>query len=351
MSSTLQAGSTRTTGPVVKALRGGAAGAGPRVVWGLYVAGIAVLALLLVASTGDEYWLNILILTYLFAGLASGWNVIGGFGGQLSLGHGVYFAIGAYTVGIMYTRYEWSPWVSAVLAVPIACAVAALTSWPTFRLRGPFFAMATLALNQVALVLALYFKDLTGGPTGVTIPFIPSLRDVAFVERWKYGVLVLAFVALAVAVSLGVSRSRLGYALRAVREDDEAASAVGFNVFTTKMKGMLISAAVTSLGGSIYAVYIRYLDPGSVLSLSDVGVRFVLICLLGGVGTVLGPVLGALVFIPGVTQLQAQLAGQAPGLNLVAVGALLVLIPLVLRRGIVGTAAGLVRRGTARWGR
>lgn len=348
---TLDAPPRRTANPVVTALRGGASGAGPSLVWGLYLAGVAALTLLLVAVSGDDYWLNIIVLAYLFAGLASGWNVIGGFGGQLSLGHGVYFAIGAYTVGITYTRYGWSPWLTAVLAVPVACAVAALTSWPTFRLRGPFFAMATLALNQVALVLALYFKDLTGGPTGVTLSFIPSFKDVAFVERWKYGVLVLVFAAAATAIATGVSRSRLGYALRAVREDDEAAAAVGFNVFATKMKGMLVSAAVTSVGGSIYAVYIRYLDPGSVLSLSDVSVRFVLICLLGGIGTVLGPVLGALVFIPGVTVLQAKLSGQAPGLNLVAVGALLVLVPLVLRRGIVGTAARLLRSRIGRWGR
>lgn len=334
---------------VVKALRGGAAGASPRLVWGLYVLGLVALALLLLFVRTDEYWLNIIILAYLFAGLASAWNLIGGFGGQLSFGHGVYFAIGAYTVGITFSRWQWSPWLSALLALPIACLVAGLSSWPTFRLRGPFFAMATLALNQVALVLALYFKDITGGPTGVTLNFVPSFSDIAFVERWKYGVLVFGYVALAVAVATAMSRSRLGYALRAVREDDEAAAAVGFNVFRTKMAGMLLSAAITSLGGSIYAVYIRYLDPNSVFSLADVSVRFVLIALLGGVGTVVGPVLGALVFIPAVTQLQAQLAGFRPGLNLAAVGLLLVLIPLALRRGIVGMAAGLLRRATRRW--
>lgn len=335
----------------VTAFRQGAMGASARTAWTLYVAGLVVLALLLLAVQGDDYQLNILILAYLFAGLATAWNVIGGFGGQLSLGHGVYFAIGAYTVGITFTRYHWSPWASALLAVPVACAVAAITSWPTFRLRGPFFAMATLALNQVALVLALYFKDVTGGPTGVTLPFIPSFKDVAFVERWKYGVLVLLYVAATLAVATAVSRSRLGYALRAVREDDEAAAAVGFNVFTTKMTGMLLSAAMTSVGGSIYAVYIRYLDPSSVFSLADVSVRFVLISLLGGIGTVLGPVLGGLLFIPAVTILQARLAGQAPGLNLVAVGFLLVLIPLALRRGIVGTGGDLLRKATSRWAR
>lgn len=333
----------------VRAGRGGSASASPRLVWSIYGLGMVVLALLLLVAQGDEYWLNILILSYLFAGLAVAWNIIGGFGGQLSFGHGVYFAVGAYTVGVTFTRFGWSPWLGAVVAVPLACGVAALTSWPTFRLRGPFFAMATLALNQVALVLALFFSSVTGGPTGVTLPFLPSLRDVAFVERWKYGILVLVFVAIAVALSTGVSRSRLGYGLRAVREDQEAAASVGFNAFKVKMLGMLLSAAVTSVGGSIYAVYIRYLDPNSVLSLAEVSVRFVLICLLGGIGTQLGPVIGALVFIPAITLLQASLAGAAPGLNLVAVGALLVLIPLLLRRGIVGGVASLFRRGTARW--
>lgn len=335
---------------VVRALRGGSAAASSRLVWSLYAAGLAVLVLFLLAFKGNDYWLNILVLTYLFAGLASAWNIIGGFGGQLSLGHAVYFAIGAYTVGITITKYNWTPWLSALVAVPVACAVAAATSWPTFRLRGPFFAMATLALNQVALVLTLYFGGATGGPTGITISFNPSLRDVAFLERWKYAVLTLAYVAVTLALATWISRSRLGYALRAVREDDEAAAAVGFNVFRTKMVGMMLSAGATSIGGSIYAVYIRYLDPNSVFSLSDVGVRFVLICLLGGIGTVLGPVVGALVFVPAVTLLQASLSGAAPGLNLVAVGFLLVLIPLALRRGIVGTIAALVRRGTRRWG-
>ena len=338
-------------GSIAKTLGGGAAGASPALVWGLYAVSMAFLGLLLVIVQVDAYWLNILIMTYLFGGLAAAWNLIGGFGGQLSLGHGVYFAVGAYVVGITSTRYDWSPWLGMVLAVPIACAVAGLTSWPTFRLRGPFFAMATLALNQVALVLALYFDKVTGGPAGITMPFDPSLREAAFIERWKYGVLVLVYLMVAVALSTWMSRSRLGYALRAVRENDEAASAAGFHVFKVKMHGMLLSAGVTSIGGAIFAMYIRYIDPGSVLSLADVSVRLVLICLLGGIGTATGPVLGALLLIPAITLLQAKLSSQAPGLNLIAVGAMLVLIPLLMRRGIVGTVADLTRKATTRWSR
>lgn len=331
------------------AARSTAATKSARYVWTGYAAGMAVLALLLLATANDAYWLNILILTLLFAGLAAAWNIIGGFGGQLSLAHGVFFAIGAYTVGISYERWGWSPWLAMVVAIPIAMLVAALTSWPTFRLRGPFFAMATLALNQVALVLATFFGSFTGGVQGITLPFSPSLRDIAFVERWKYAVLMLVFVALAVGVSILVSRSRLGYALRAVREDDEAAAAVGFNVFAVKMQGMLISAALTSVGGGLFAVFVRYIDPGSLLNLPEVGVRIVLIALLGGVGTLLGPVLGALFFIPAITLLQGELASQRPGLNLFAVGLLLVIIPIALRRGIVGTSSTLLRSARRRW--
>lgn len=327
----------------VHAGRGGATTRSTRSVVIGYAAGIGALVALTLAALGDAYWLNILILTLLFAGLASAWNIIGGFGGQLSLGHGVFFAIGAYTVAITYDRYGWSPWVSMVLAVPIAVTVALLTSWPTFRLRGPFFAMATLALNQVALVLATYFASVTGGVQGITLPFSPSLRDLAFVERWKYAALMLVFVAVTAAVATVISRSRLGYALRAVREDDEAAAAVGFNVFKVKMQGMAISAGLTSIGGSLFAVFVRYIDPASVLNLPEVGVRIVLIALLGGVGTLTGPVLGAFLFIPAITQLQAQLSDAPPGLNLVAVGVLLVVIPIALRKGIVGTAATAVR--------
>lgn len=333
----------------VHAGRGGAATKSSRFVWTTYALSMAALTLLLLVAVGDAYWLNILILSLLFAGLASSWNIIGGFGGQLSLGHGVFFAIGAYTVAITYDRYNWTPWLAMVVAIPIAMLVAAATSWPTFRLRGPFFAMATLALNQVALVLATYFASVTGGVQGITLPFSPSFRDLAFIERWKYAALMLAFVALTVAVATVISRSRLGYALRAVREDDEAAAAVGFNVFAVKMQGMLISAGLTSIGGSLFAVFVRYIDPGSVLNLPEVGVRIVLIALLGGVGTLLGPVLGALLFIPSITLLQGQLSEAPPGLNLVAVGALLVIIPIALRRGIVGTTAGLVRSARGRW--
>lgn len=314
------------------------------VVWRRYALGLAALLLLLVVSTIDPYWTNILIVTYLFAGLAVAWNVIGGLGGQLSLGHGVYFAIGAYTVAIGYTKGVFAPWIGLLLAIPIGLAVAALTCWPVFRLRGPFFAMATLALNQVALVAAVYFVSVTGGPKGVSLPFRPALGNLMFARPWQYCLMMLVFLAVALAVALLVARGKLGYGLRAVREDQEAAAAAGVPVFRTKMAGMLVSAALTTVGGGLYVAYIGFVDPPTVLSLADVSVRIALLALVGGIGTTLGPVLGALVVIPLITVLQYELSDVRPGLNLVLVGALLVLIPLVFRRGLVGLGPVLRRR-------
>lgn len=312
--------------------------------WSRYALGMALLAALLAGVKSNAYWLDIVILSLLFAGIAVGWNIIGGFGGQLSLGHGVFFAIGAYSVAIVNTKHGLSPWIGILVAIPVAMVVAGVTSWPTFRLRGPFFAMATLALNQVALVLASYFSGLTGGSHGISLTFKPSLANLEFTARWKYGVVMLGFVAIAVAIALVISRSRLGYALRAVRENDEAAAVAGFNVFAVKMRGMLVSAAITTVGGGLFAAYVGYVDPDSVLSLADVSVRIALLALLGGIGTVWGPVIGALLLLPAITQLQSSLAAHRPGMNLVAVGLLLVLIPLTLRRGVIGTLGAATRR-------
>lgn len=316
--------------------------------WGRYVAGVVLLAVLLLLVANNQYWLNIIVLGLIFAGLAAAWNIIGGFGGQMSLGHGVYFAIGAYSVAILFADHGLTPWFGIVISIPIAVAVAAVTSWPTFRLRGPFFAMATLALNQVALVLANFFASLTGGPRGISLPFVDSAADLTFADHWKYGAVALAFVAIAVAASLIISRSRLGFHLRAVREDPEAAAAAGVSVLGTKMWGMLVSAAITAVGGGLYAVYIGFIDPDSVLSLPDVGVRIALLALLGGIGTVWGPVIGALILLPAITQLQASLSGSRPGIDLAAVGLLLVLIPILLRRGLIGTATQVFRAARRR---
>jgi branched-chain amino acid transport system permease protein len=309
----------------------------------VHVAGKLVIALAVVLAPlpmlwGNNYALNILTTVYLMAGLASAWNIIGGFGGQFSLAHGVFFAAGAYTSAQFYLKYGISPWITGPIAAILVGGAAALIAWPTFRLRGPFFAIATMALNEVAFVFANYSDKLTGGARGLLIPFKASFDHLIFVERWKYCVLMFGFLALTVAVATLVRNSRLGYYLLAVREDDDCARASGVNVTAVKLWGMAISATLTSLGGTLFAMYIRFLDPPTLLSLPDVGVKFALLSLIGGIGTIWGPMLGAFLIIPAENWIRASLGGF-PGAHLVILGLLLMLAALFLKRGLVGAVS------------
>ncbi len=311
--------------------------------WSRYGIGIVALALPLLLLKDSPYYLNLLILTYVFAGLASAWNIIGGFGGQFSLGHGVFFAAGAYTVAILFSRYHVSPWIGLVPAALVACLLGGLISAPIFRLRGPFFAIATMALNQIALVLVNYTTYL-GGPRGVPLDFNPGFANMIFEDPWQYGVLGLLFCAVTVGVALAVRRSRLGYYLLAVREDEDSARSTGINAFSVKVNGMLISSSLTGVGGAIYAMYTLYVDPPTVFSLPDIGVRFALLALIGGIGTIAGPVVGAFLITPSASYLRGALTAFRPGTHLIVLAVIMILAPIFMRRGIVGAVEDGLRR-------
>jgi branched-chain amino acid transport system permease protein len=293
---------------------------------------------------GDPFFLNILAYTFLFAGLSTAWNVIGGFGGQFSLGHGVFFAIGAYTAANGYVHFQISPWLALLPAAILAAIVSALVSWPTFRLRGPFFAIATLALNEVAFVLAHYFEDVTGGPRGLTLPFRAGLQNMIFTDRFSYAMLMLGFLAVCLVVAGWVLRSRLGYYLQALHQDEDVARAAGIDVLRVKLVGMAISAALTGIGGVLFAMYLRFVDPPTLLTLPEIGVKFALIALIGGVGTLYGPLAGALLIVPLELYLRAELGGTVQGANLIVLGATLMICALFMKRGLVGAGIATFER-------
>lgn len=301
--------------------------------------GLALVPLLVFAR--EPQWLNIIAFAYLMGGLATAWNIIGGFGGQFSLGHGVFFAIGAYVTAQLYMLLEVSPWISLLIGAAVAAAVSALISWPTFRLRGPFFAIATLAFNEVAFVLVNHFDSFTGGPRGILIPFRAGFERMIFTQRWHYGLLMFGFVALTIGISLLLRRSRLGYYLLAVREDEAAAGAAGINVLAVKLQGMALSAALTSVGGSLFAMYLRYVDPSTVFSLQEAGVKFALLSLIGGVGTIFGPLMGAALIVPVENILRAEFAERFPGMSLAVVGLMMVLGAIFMKHGIAGVGRKL----------
>ena len=292
----------------------------------------------------DAYWLNIIAFTYLMGGVAAAWNIIGGFGGQFSLAHGVFFGLGAYLTAGLVINFGWSPWLTMLPIAVLSAGVAMLISWPTFRLRGPFFAIATLAFNEVAFVLANHLESLTGGPRGLMIPFKAGFANMIFRERWQYALLMFGFAATVLAVCVLLRRSRLGYYLLAVREDEDAARASGINVLSVKLQGMALSAALTAIGGTLFAMYLRYIDPPTIFNLQEVGVKFALLSLIGGIGTVAGPLLGAALIIPFENFLRAELANAVPGLSLAILGLLMVLAALFMKRGVVGAAKDLLTR-------
>lgn len=302
----------------------------------LYAGGLTLAFLPFAALSDNVFWVNILISTYLFAGLAAAWNIIGGFGGQFSLGHGVFFAIGAYATAQLYLRFGVSPWIG-MWAGALACAAfGPLVFWPTFRLKGAFFAIATLAFNEVGLVLTNYLESVTGGPGGLQIPFRSTLRNMIFSDPRGYALLMFGYMMVCIAVVVVLMRSRLGYYLLAVREDEDAARAAGINVTSVKLRGTALSAALAAIGGSLFAMYVRTIDPPSVFALADVGVKFALLTLIGGIGTISGPVLGAFLIIPAENWLRATLGGGWPGLHLAVLGLVMLLAALFLRRGVHG---------------
>jgi len=306
--------------------------------------GLAALLLGFVALAfvlrGDNFTLNMLAATFLYAGLSTSWNIIGGLGGQFSLGHSVFFAIGAFVTANMVLKLGLSPWYAMLPAALLASLVSVLISWPVFRLRGPFFAIATMAATEVFLALSLYFDRFTGGARGLSIPYRAGWENMIFRERFSYALLMLLYLALSLLVMILVTRSRLGYSLRAVRDNDGAAQAAGIDITRTKLAGMAISAALCGIGGGLFMMFVRVADPPTLFSLFDIGVKMALIALIGGIGTIYGPLLGALLIVPLESMLRAELSSAVPGAHLITLGLLLMMTALFLRHGIMG---GLLR--------
>lgn len=294
------------------------------------------LLILVYFSYEDSFSVNMLGLALLFAGLSVSWNIIGGLAGQFSMAHSVFFAIGAFTAANLFIRFDVSPWISLIPAASLGALFGCLISWPVFRLKGPFFAIATMASTEVALALAMYFDNLTGGARGLAVPFRAGFSNMIFAHRWAYALLMLGYCALTILVMIMVVRSRLGYQLQAVRDNENAALASGINVIGSKLKGVVISAALTSVGGAVFAMYVRVIDPASLFSLFDIGVKIALIAMIGGIGTIYGPLLGALLIVPLDLWLRAYIGSKVPGGNLIVLGGILILSALFLKQGIYG---------------
>ena len=277
---------------------------------------------------------NVLIWICLYAVLGAAWNLLGGFTGQLSLGQAAFFGIGAYTSTILLVRYGISPLIGMWAGVALATAFAFLIGWPSLRLRGPFFGLATLAVAEVLRLSATAWTDLTNGSQGLFVPTDPNAVNLVFHDRATYLWIALAGTAVTFAAMLALSRSPLGLRLKAIREDEDAAEAIGIDSAQAKVGALMASAAVTAVCGTFYAQYLFFIDPDSVFSL-NLSIQIAMVVIIGGVGHPLGPALGALVLTPFQEIVRGYLGGAYQGVFGVVYGAGLILIVILLRQGLV----------------
>ena len=288
---------------------------------------------------GDVFLQRIGALVLLAAISASAWNVVGGYAGQVSVGHAIYFGAGAYASLAAFTHLGWPPIAGAPIGVLVSLLFALIVGTPTFRLRGHYFSMATIAAAELVRIV-VSDNDFLGGAVGLQGPPIPrSVADLSFLSPVPYHYIFAGVLAVLLGVTWWMERSRMGFYLAAIRGGDRAARSLGVPVLRYKLYALLLSAAFTSLAGSLYAVMIGFVDPDSGLSVL-VSVKMIIIAALGGAGTLFGPFIGAVILVPLEEVTNAAFGGGGRGITFIVYGAIIVLIA----RFEPGGVAQLVRR-------
>ena len=299
------------------------------------VAAFAIAVAALASFVDSGVVLTFVMMTLYAALLAQAWNMLGGFGGQFSFGHALFFGTGAYVQAIAQVTHGLNPWLALLLAVAAAAGVGLFVGALSFRygLKGSYFALVTLAFAEVFRILALSV-DFTGGGVGMMVPLKESLANMQFGSRKGYIGLVLAFVVVALLVTVWLRHSRYGAWLQAVRDNEDAARAVGVDPFRVKLGAITLSGAFMGAAGAFYVQVFQYIDPGIAFG-PHVSVEALVGAIVGGMGTLWGPVLGAFV-LHLLADLTRNLFGQLPGLNMVIYGVVLVVIVMFLPRGLAG---------------
>jgi branched-chain amino acid transport system permease protein len=305
---------------------------------------IALVVALLAAVplvTQSSVVLNFLVVALLLALVGQGWNLLGGYGGQYSFGHAAFFGTGAYVTAIAQVRYGVNAWLGFALGTAAGAAVGAAIGALSFRsrLRGSYFALVTLAFAEVLRIVASV-APITGAGVGTLIKLDLCAAAFQFQSRAPFYLIALALVAVSLVVVRAIERSRFGARLVAVRENEDAAAALGVDVTLTKIAAMTVSAALAAAGGCFYAQYYLFVDAGIAYG-PWISVEALLAAIVGGAGSVFGALIGALL-VKGLGEATKLVAGDAPGLDLVIYGLALILVVAFAPRGI----AGLLQRSS-----
>jgi branched-chain amino acid transport system permease protein len=300
----------------------------------------AVLLALLPMAVHSNTIINALVTAMIIALAAQGWNLLAGYGGQFSFGHAAFFGAGAYGDAILQTRYGINAYAAMLAATAIGAMVGAVIGYLSFRsgLRGSYFALITLAFAEVFRIIA-NATPLTGGAAGTLIKLKLSSANFQFASRAIYFWIILALVVAAMLLMRRIERSRFGAYLVAVRENENSAAALGVDTLAVKLKAITLSAGLTALAGAFYVQYFLFVD-SSIAFGTWISIEALLAPIVGGLGTVFGPLLGALaLYFLG--EFAKAIAGRIPGIDLALFGILLVLTVAFARHGLQGLLTGL----------
>ena len=313
----------------------------------LKIAGLLVLAIVLVALpqvVKSSFAIDIFIRILLFSFIGVAWNLMGGYAKQLSLGHAAYFGLGAYTSTIMQIDFGISPWIGMVAGGVVAAIASLPIGWLCFRLRGPYFTIATIATAQALMLIFLKFRDFAWGAEGTTIPNLGSSPlMMQFETKASYYYVVLGLLALALFITYRIEQSWMGYYLVAIGEDEDAAGAIGVNAPRIKRDIYMISAFLTALAGTFYTQYIYFIDPATAFSF-NISIEAALVSIVGGIGTLWGPVIGTVLLETTSALLQSWLGSTTGGIQLTVYALILMAVILWRPTGLMGFANEVLQR-------
>jgi len=300
--------------------------------------GLVILAALFPVVSSSYITVGLTVL--MFTGWASSWNILGGWAGQLSLGHATFVGLGAYFVAIGASQFELAPWWSILIGMAVAGIMALLWGKLTFGLHGPYFTLSTIAIAEMVRLVAINEGWLTGGATGVFIDYLPEPFGIDLFDKTVQYYLMLAYAAITLLITIFISTRKFGYQLKAVRDNEEAAMAAGINPTAIKLKAFVLSAMLTALGGGIYGIFLSFIEPHIIFNLL-LSVQIALTVIIGGRGTIWGPAVGAAVLIIS-GEVFRTVFEQA---NMLVYGILILVVILAMPKGIVGEYAHrLIRR-------
>lgn len=311
----------------------------------LIALGLLVLLAIFPLVVMSDYYRHIFILALMWVVIGSSWNLLAGYTGQISFGHAIFFGVGAYSAGICTTKLGISAWWGMLLGGPMAMLSGLFLGWICFRLRGTYFNLATLAIAEVFRLVAIYWRDLTEGMQGILI--ITTFRS-----KVPYYFLALGLAALCVFSISWIIKSKWGFYFIAIREDQEAAEALGISSFRCKSLSLMVSSFFTGLAGAFYMNYMGFIDPEVVFSLYFISIMAILVAIIGGAGTIWGPPVGAFIMVLLQELFRSSFFGYAPEwvskAHALAFGLLVILTIRYMANGVVGDLPKIIDRWTAR---